>query len=497
VIALLALRNLVLRPWRSLLLLAGFGLGVGVMITLLSIGEAMVAQARDEKLVGGGTITVLPEGVDLEVLKTGGVGGMFFSVANARFVYLQLLAAPRFAPLIESAAPQLDGKLLYLRTPRGEELAVRATGEIPSTTRSVGGAPEVLSGAWTDDESDRRWRSPNDRELRHDIDHFHETPAGVLNPDSWAEWHYFNVLSKDRQRWAFLSFMLGGQVPAGRWGGELLLTLHETGRPARRFSRPVEAPNVRYSTRDADLALGDAFVRVLPDGRYAVRASIPAEGKGPPAEIDLIVAPAPGAYFPGTALGSGDFVSGYVVAGLRADATGSICVGRQCERFEADQAYHDHNWGTWRGVTWDWGSARAGSYTLLYGRVIAPDTMLAQGPLFLYLVDSLGFRAVFRPRAVVYEDGREIVVDGRRLRVPSRAVMTDASGDDMLRVELLVEDATGTDTRRPLIERGERGLSRLVDRPYFIQMKGVARISGRIDGQPIAGEGSGFFETYR
>ena len=103
-IATLALRNLVLRPWRSLLLLAGFGLGVGVMITLLSIGEAMVAQARDEKLVGGGAITVLPEGVDLEVLKTGGVGGMFFSVVNARFVYLQLLAAPRLTALVRPAA---------------------------------------------------------------------------------------------------------------------------------------------------------------------------------------------------------------------------------------------------------------------------------------------------------------------------------------------------------------------------------------------------------
>ena len=74
-IATLAFRNLVIRPWRSLLLLAGFGLGVGVMIVLLSIGNAMVSQSREEKLIGGGDITILPEGVDVEVLKTGGVGG--------------------------------------------------------------------------------------------------------------------------------------------------------------------------------------------------------------------------------------------------------------------------------------------------------------------------------------------------------------------------------------------------------------------------------------
>ena len=48
-IALLALRNLVLRPWRSAFLLFGYSLGVAVMIVLLSIGEALlVAGARRE-----------------------------------------------------------------------------------------------------------------------------------------------------------------------------------------------------------------------------------------------------------------------------------------------------------------------------------------------------------------------------------------------------------------------------------------------------------------
>ena len=80
----LAWRYLAHRPWRSALLLVGFGLGVGVMIVLLAIGDAMLAQARDERLVGGGDVTVLPEGLDIEVMKTGGVGGLFFSIGNAR-----------------------------------------------------------------------------------------------------------------------------------------------------------------------------------------------------------------------------------------------------------------------------------------------------------------------------------------------------------------------------------------------------------------------------
>src|SRR3954471_3921389 len=97
-IELLALRNLVLRPWRSAFLLLGYALGVAAMIVLLSIGEALLAQARDEKLVGGGSITVLPEGIDVEVMKTGGLGGLFFSIDHARFIYRQLLASRRLEP---------------------------------------------------------------------------------------------------------------------------------------------------------------------------------------------------------------------------------------------------------------------------------------------------------------------------------------------------------------------------------------------------------------
>ena len=127
-LSLLALRNFLHKPWRSALLFLGFGMGVSVMIVLLSIGEAMVTQAKDERLVGGGDVTVLPEGIDIEVMKTGGLGGLFFSIANARFLYLQLLAAPRLAGAVRAVAPQSEGKLLYLTTADGVEHPVRATG---------------------------------------------------------------------------------------------------------------------------------------------------------------------------------------------------------------------------------------------------------------------------------------------------------------------------------------------------------------------------------
>jgi hypothetical protein len=498
VIRLLAARNLTLKPWRSVFLLFGFSMGVAVMIVLLSIGEALLDQSRDERLVGGGDITVLPEGVDVEVLKTGGLGGLFFSIDHARFIYRQLLAAPRLQDAVTSVSPQIEGKLVYLRTSDGRERPVRASADIPSRTAALGAAPAITSGEWTDDSLDRRWRSPTPRELRHEIDHFHLPPPEARGDPSWAEWHYFNVLSPERRRWAFISYMVAGAArgAADHWGGQLLVTLHEQGRAARRFTSSVPSSAVRFSTDDADLRLGDATVTVLPDGRYAVRGTAREEGTRTPLTLDLVVAPAEGAYFPGASLTSG-IVSGYVVPALRAEAAGAICVAAQCERYDAAQAYHDHNWGVWRGVTWQWGAARAGPYTFLYGRVEPADSVASAPPLVVYVVDSTGFLALFRPRDITYVDGRTTLVNGVAIRTPSRAELVDVRGDDTLRIVLSIEDATATDTRRPAVERGEGLASRALERPYFVQMKGTATIGGRIRGTPLAGMGAGFFETYR
>ena len=154
----------------------------------------------------------------------------------------------------------------------------------------------------------------------------------------------------------------------------------------------------------------------------------------------------------------------------------------------------------WRGVTWDWGAARAGEYTFLYGRVYPGDTTISVPPVLVYLVDSLGFRAVFRPKLISYVDSGTVRVGGTQLRVPSRASFENVRGDDVLHVDITVEDAIATDTR-PLknVKDNERGdpLGSEKQHPYFIQMKGTARISGRLDGAALSGSGIGFFETYR
>jgi len=496
----LALRNITYRPWRSVLLFFGFGIGVAVMIVLLSIGEAMLSQARNEKLVGGGSITVLPEGLDVEVMKTGGIGGLFFSIDHASFLYRQLFASPRFAKEISAVAPQIEGRLLYVRAPDGVEYAVHASGEIPSATRLVGAAPEIIGGKWEDDDGDRRWIDPTSGELRNQLDHFHIPTDSVAHRETWAEWHYFNVLSEARRRWAFVSFIVGGDVTGTKWGGRLGITLREQGGATRRFGVTVDRSRVRFSTSDANLVFGDSHVTVLPDGDYQVRATASEDMGAGRIQINLRVHPAPYAYFPGVEMGSGGFVSGYTVPALRASASGTICVDGSCEQLTDAQSYHDHNWGVWRGVTWDWGASRAGQYAFLYGRVYSPDSATSIPPVLVYVVDSLGFRAVFRPKLVSYEDGDTIRSGTTILRVPSRATLSDSRGGDTLRIDISIQDAIATDTRpRRAAKEGERGDPLGTDKahPYFIQMKGTARISGRLDGVPLAGSGIGFFETYR
>jgi hypothetical protein len=493
----LALRNLGFRKLRTLFLLAGYGLGVAVMIVLLSVGDAMITQASDEKLVGGGDVTVLPEGLDVEVMKTGGVGGMFFSIANARFLYQQLLASPRQAAHVKAVAPQIESKLLYVTLADGREIPVRAAGEIPDATRAVGGDAPIAAGAWRNDDGDRRWASPTLTELRHDADHFHLPPSDAVTPDSWGEWHYFNVLSADGKRWYFITYVIGGAVPAGQWGGQLLITTHEVGRPSRRFSMAVPRQSIRFSTRDADLIFGSTGrVQVQPTGEYALQGTARAEdASGDALTLDLAVTPADRAYFPGATLLGGDAPSGYAVLGLRASATGTICVAAACEQFNGAQAYHDHNWGTWQGVTWDWGAARAGAYTILYGRVRPPPSANAvEAPLFVYVVDSLGFRAVFRPRDIRYDDTRRVRGPGLG---PSVAHLFDVRGADTLRLTLTIDDVVASDTRAGLIERGEGSYARQLSSPWFLQMKGRAQLSGRIAGTALSGEGIGFYETYR
>src|SRR5678816_4102349 len=103
-----------------------------------------------------------------------------------------------------------------------------------------------------------------------DRDHFHLPPVAARNDSSWAEWHYFNVLSPDRKRWAFISFIVAGDVRSEKWGASVAITLREEGKASRKFESYVPRQLVQFSTGSANLTLGSSTVEVMPNGDYKV-----------------------------------------------------------------------------------------------------------------------------------------------------------------------------------------------------------------------------------
>ncbi len=476
----LVLASFLQRPGRSLLLLGGYALGVGVTIVLLSVGGALVEQARDKELVGGGDLIVLPTGIDLETLKTGGVGSMFFSIEQASLLYRQVLAGPRFADRVEAAAPWIEDELLYLESDSGlVPISARAT--IPGLAERLGVAPTLVAGAWEDLEADRRWRAPTDAELYRSLDALHLPPGTAATDSTWAEWHYFNVLLPD-SGWLYLTYMIAGQVPDGRWGGRMLATRVLPGSPDRAYSAQAPSNRVAFEEGRPDLVIGASSVAIEDDGAYALVALIPSETGGDPLTLDLRVAADSRRYLPPVEIGGEGIVSGYTVPLLDARADGRICEGSRCRRIEGARTYHDHNWGTWGGVTWDWGQARVGGYSVLYGGVSDGDPDRgAMGPRILYVTDELGFAGIFPIRRLTtwWPDG-----DART--APDSISILAANGADSL--VLSVEVGHTRVTPVPIAADGPAA--------RFFQMRGSAALSGRLRGSLVSASGDGFFETW-
>jgi hypothetical protein len=478
VIATLAFRQLLVRKRRSLFLLLGFSLGVGVMIVLLSVGEAMLDQSRDVSLVGGGELTVLPLGIDIEAMRTGGIGAMFFGIDRARFLVREVLGGPRRSDLVRTVSPNIEGKLLYLRH-GGRTVPVRAGGEIPSRAAAVGAPLQLLAGSWTDSRADSTFLVPSAQDLYDEIDRFH-VPQRL--DSTWGEWHYFNVVASPSEWW-YLTYLVGGEVPEGRWGGQLLVTHRRPDGTYRRYVSHTDAARITLDTLRADLRLGRNFVQQR-NGIYRVHGeSAAAEGA---LKIDLQITPVPRRYFPPVELGDDQLVSGYVVPAVAARASGQLCVSSRCEVVKDAPAYHDHNWGVWRDVTWEWGSATGGKLSILYGGVYGPSDSgsgSVRSPFFLTVFDSLGVAQVLRFDRIHYS-GAVSATGASRTPAPARFSLQATREADTLQLNVEVVDALGTTV----------GESRF--RRVFLQMRGHFVLRGRLLGQMVADSGTGFFETY-
>ncbi len=477
----LAFRHLLVRKVRSLFLLLGFSIGVGVMVVLLSVGEAMLDQSRDVSLVGGGEVTILPQGIDVEAMRTGGLGAMFFTIERARFLTRQSLGGERLGSMVRTVAPAIEGKLLYLCPAAGDcrPAAVRAGGEIPSRAAALGAGLEVLQGRWHDSPADSAYVAPSVQQLYHEMDRFH---LPRTRDSTWGEWHYFNLVTGPDEWW-YLTFLVGGEVSLDRrdrrWGGRMLITHRRPDGRHERYTADVPAGRVALDTARADLAIGESFVRQR-DGEYRLRATAYRGAKR--VRLDLVVRPEPNRYFPPVELRDDDFLSGYVVPALAASATGQVCASGRCAEVKDVPAYHDHNWGVWRDVTWEWGSARGERLSLLYGGVYGPERSITS-PFFITIVDSLGVRRVLRFGRIDYQG--EQPADGvAGARAPERFTLTGTWDADTMTLAVQVDHALASAMEADSFRR------------LFLQMRGRFELTGRIMGESVRDQGQGFFETY-
>ena len=147
---------------------------------------------------------------------------------------------------------------------------------------------------------------------------------------------------------------------------------------AARARRETDLLSDTSSVTDEDLAsapdlqVGPNSVRLV-GSDYRIQLDLPAGSGGPRARGDLVVRAMTGCAIPPfTMRGAGGWVSGYVVPVPSGELTGTMAVGTEQIEFRNATAYHDHNWGFWEGVRWQWGQVQGEGLSFVYGRVYPP-----------------------------------------------------------------------------------------------------------------------------
>lgn len=466
----LVLRTLVARPVRAAVLAGGFGFGIAVMAALLGVGEVIVAQSRAPALRGGGDLIV-----------TGRVG----EIHGAGFLLSSVLGAP---PLVERArgvSPTLREPLYLVQ---GDRITrVRARGGVPSLERAVGDPETAEVASWQDAPADRAWTAPRPSDLLRAMDRFHAIPDVPSRAHSWAEWLYFNGQSPDGSVRFYLTFMAGPRTRDGRRAAGVRFQLEQAGR-VEAFSAREDVPEPPLLERAPELDIAGNRVRL--DGmRYRIALDLDSERGGPGLTGEITLEALPGRSVPPFVVrGRGGWLSGYVVPVLSGAVGGTLVSGTRRVPLAGATGYHDHNWGFWQGVSWQWGQVSHEGLSFLYGRIIPPADAVAPGhagrlPGIVAVIGPSGPIAFARSAAIeetsATPGGRPEVV---RIvaREPGLDLQMEASVEDVVRTRL----------------GGGPGLGTL-GATDFLQLRASYRVRGKIGEETVDFTALGAAETFR
>ena len=175
-------------------------------------------------------------------------------------------------------------------------------------------------------------------------------------------------------------------------------------------------------------------------------------------------------------------MSGYTVPVMAAALEGQITVDGNELSLDGGSGYHDHNWGHWAGVSWQWGQVQGEDLSFVYGRVHPPSDAAdaARIPGFLMVIGADGPIGYATRLSMEEEDDPE-TGEPRRIVVQSR-------GDSVaLRLEVDVEDVAMTRMDR---ERVGAGLD-------FYQLRARVHVTGRVGDRSFDFIAPGSAETFR
>jgi len=344
----LARRTLTAHPVRSGVLAAGFGLGVAVMAILLGVAGIVLEQAQAPALAGGG---------DVQIRLT--------TAVPARLVLSGLLQSNALKPRVRAAAASHTSDLYLLN--RGKATRISARGGVPSLERALSDPETATASAWRDSPADTAWTHSSPDAVLRVIDRFHGTPEVSEWSDSWAEWLYFNGRSNEAR--FYLTFLVGPRNADGTRPSSVRLQIERNGR-LETFGARAALPEGDTAS-SPDLTIGASSVRL--DGmRYHIHIDV-VDVSGRKAVGDLTLDATAGRLVPPIEIaGARGWRTGYVVPVMAGRLGGTILVDGQPVSLADGAGYHDHNWGFWRGVSWQWGQVQQGDLAVIYGRVFPP-----------------------------------------------------------------------------------------------------------------------------
>ena len=454
----LAVRSLTAHPVRTAVLAAGFGVGVAVMAILLGVGEIVLEQSRAPALAGGGDVVIWPA-----------------PQVPARLLLAGTLQSEALGPQVRVAAPFHTATLFLVRN--GRTTRVEARGGIPSLERALGDPETATTPAWRDSPDDIAWTHDTPERTLRVIDRFHPIPDAPEWAASWAEWLYFNGRRAGAR--FYLTFLVGPKTEDGRRTAGVRLQLDRGGRVETfSASQPISEDDALGAP---DLTIGASSVR-LEGMRYRLHLDL-RDAAGRAVRGDLTLDAAPGRLVPPLEItGARGWRTGYVVPVMSGALNGALEVDGQPLSFAGGTGYHDHNWGFWEGVSWQWGQVQQGDVSLLFGRVFPPRA--AADP------DRIpGFVGVVGPEGPLgYTNEVEITETNNARGDPQTVLVVGRGGILDVRLSFNVESLVTT----PAAGSGPRasGLD-------FLQMRGTYTVTGRAGSRPLNFTAPGSAETFR